>query len=200
MSSWVLTCPSNADEWSLFNQRGISWRHRYPAAYSAALESVINNNHIVTLGFHDWKALARVSDTFEMIVSYLNPDILVRGREFHDTKALSAYRLVDESVSSKDHTSLKVGVWELSQNLKRHVPGYILIAVNEGIVLKEHLDLWLIWTGGLIESERYLSIWVTWPDEVDKFQISYWHILWKRKQEYSGQPNAIILACEENIV
>ena len=106
MSSWVLTCPSNADEWSLFNQRGISWRHRYPAAYSAALESVINDSHIVAMSFHDGKALARVSDTFEMIVSYLNPDILVRGREFHDTKALSTYRLVNESVPSEDHSSL----------------------------------------------------------------------------------------------
>ena len=106
MTSWVLTCPSNADECYLFNQRGIGWRHRYPTAYNAALESVINDNHIVALGFHDGKALARVSDTFEMIVSYLNPDILVRGREFYDTKALTAYRLVDESVSSKDHSSL----------------------------------------------------------------------------------------------
>ena len=58
------------------------------------------------MSFHDGKALARVSDTFEMIVSYLNPNILVRGHEFHDTKALSAYRLVDERVSSKDHSSL----------------------------------------------------------------------------------------------
>jgi hypothetical protein len=58
------------------------------------------------MSFHDGKALARVSDTFKMIVSYLNPDILVRGREFHDTKALSAYRLVYESVSFKDHASL----------------------------------------------------------------------------------------------
>jgi hypothetical protein len=45
-----------------------------------------------------------------MIVGYLNPDILVRGHEIHDTEALRAYGLVDESVSSKDHSRLKVGV------------------------------------------------------------------------------------------
>lgn len=62
------------------------------------------------MGLHDGKALARVSDPFEMIVGYLNPDILVRGHEVHHTEALRAYRLVDESVSSEDHYRLKVGV------------------------------------------------------------------------------------------
>jgi hypothetical protein len=135
-----------------------------------------------------------------MIVGYLNPDILVRGHEIHDTEALRAYGLVDESVSSKDHSRLKVGVWVLVQDLKRHVPGLILIAVNEGIILKEQPDLWFLWTGGLWEAQRDLSIWVTWPDEVDKFQISYCHILWERKQEYSGQAHAVVLACEDNVV
>jgi hypothetical protein len=49
---------------------------------------------------------------------------------------LRAYGLVDESVSSEDHSRLKVGVWVLVQDLKRHVPGLILIAINEGIILK----------------------------------------------------------------
>jgi hypothetical protein len=49
------------------------------------LEGVIVDNHIVPLGLHDGKALASVGHTFEMIVSYLNPDILVRGHEVHDT-------------------------------------------------------------------------------------------------------------------
>ena len=47
-----------------------------------------------------------MSDTFEIIVGYLNPYILVLGHEVHDTKALSAYRLVYESVSSEDHCRL----------------------------------------------------------------------------------------------
>ena len=51
-----------------------------------------------------------MGDPFEMIVGYLNPDILVPGHEVHHTKALRAYGLVDESVSSEDHNCLKVGV------------------------------------------------------------------------------------------
>ena len=56
--------------------------------------------------------------------------------------------------------------------MKRHVPGFIWIAINEGIILKEHPDLRLLWTGGLCKVQRNLSIGVTWPEEVDKFQIS----------------------------
>ena len=51
-----------------------------------------------------------MSDPFEMVVGYLNPDILVPGHEVHHTEALRAYGLVDESVSSEDHSRLKVGV------------------------------------------------------------------------------------------
>jgi hypothetical protein len=58
------------------------------------------------LGLHDGKALARVIDPFELIMGYLNPDILVRGHEIHHPEALRAYRLVDESVSSEDHDRL----------------------------------------------------------------------------------------------
>jgi len=101
-SLWV-TCPSNSDEWGLINQWGIRWSHRYRAAYSAVLESVISDHHIVALGLHYGKAVARVNDTLEMIVRYLNPYILVWGYGVHDTKALSAYRLIDESISSEDH-------------------------------------------------------------------------------------------------
>lgn len=135
-----------------------------------------------------------------MIVGYLNPDIVVRSHEVHHTEALRANRLVDESVSSKDHGRLKVGVRVLVQDLKRHIPCLILIAINEGVIFKEQPDLWLLWTGGLRETKRDLSIRVTWPDEVDKFQICDCHILWERKQEYSGKAHAIILACEENVV
>ena len=104
-SLWV-TCPSYPDEWGKINQWGIRWSHRYCAAYSAVLESVISDHHIVALCLHDGKALTRVNDTLEIIVGYLNPDILVRGDGVHDSKALSAYRLVYESVSFKDHGSL----------------------------------------------------------------------------------------------
>ena len=82
-----------------------------------------------------------MSDSFEMIVGYLNPDIVVRSHEVHHTEALRANRLVDESVSSKDHGRLKVGVRVLVQDLKRHIPCLILIAINEGVIFKEQPDL-----------------------------------------------------------
>jgi hypothetical protein len=99
--SWV-TCSTNADELGLINHWGIRWGYRYRAAYYAVLESVISDHHIVALGLHDGKALERLNDTFEMIVGYLNPNILVRGYWFYDTNSLNAYRLIYESVSSED--------------------------------------------------------------------------------------------------